>query len=79
MSASAVAPVAKPTMPKVPLTPFQRHSRGFMAGAICAATTHVIVVPLDVVKTRIQACDNALSSTCVVPAGCGSRFSVHWM
>ena len=40
---------AKPEM-----TPFARYSRYALAGGISASYSHTILVPIDVVKTRLQ-------------------------
>jgi hypothetical protein len=39
---------------EVPMSAASRYSRYALAGGICASYSHTILVPIDVVKTRLQ-------------------------
>jgi hypothetical protein len=41
-----------------------KYSRLALAGGICASSTHLVTVPMDVVKTRLQVANDATRDSC---------------
>mgnify|MGYP001131964046 CR=1 FL=1 len=52
--AAPPAPAAHEKRGYESFSPFELYSRYALAGSMCAGLTHLVVVPMDVVKTRLQ-------------------------
>jgi hypothetical protein len=54
MKATTHRPLTISSLQPLQLTDAAKYSRLALAGGICASVTHLVTVPMDVVKTRLQ-------------------------